>query len=61
MPSTESTKHKNLRVICPPLSSKLISGAATNLPATNKLGDADTSELIAGAYSVVHVWKPEHE
>jgi hypothetical protein len=27
------------------------------LPAINKLGDADTSELIAGAYSVVHVWK----
>jgi hypothetical protein len=29
------------------------------LPAINKLGDADTSELIAGAYSVVHVWRPE--
>jgi hypothetical protein len=27
------------------------------LPAINKLGDAGTSELIAGAYSVVHVWK----
>jgi hypothetical protein len=27
------------------------------LPAINKLGDAYTSELIAGAYSVVHVWK----
>jgi hypothetical protein len=27
------------------------------LPAAKKLGDADTSELIAGAYTVVHVWK----
>ena len=27
------------------------------LLAINKLDDADTSELMSGAYSVVHVWK----
>ena len=27
------------------------------MSAINKLDDADTSELIAGAFGVIHVWK----